>query len=45
MLEVVAIALVAAGAALAGRWWLGRVDSLGRKVPLPLSAWVAQYPA
>src|SRR4051794_37554002 len=40
MLELIAIALVAAGAVIAVRWWFGRVDSIGRKVSLPWSAWM-----
>src|SRR3954470_22974889 len=40
MLELIAIALVAAGGVVAVRWWFGRVDSIGRKVALPWSAWM-----
>jgi len=40
VLELIAIALVAAGAVIAVRWWFGRVDSIGRKVALPWSAWM-----
>jgi hypothetical protein len=40
MLEILAIVLLAAGAVIAGHWWLHRVDSIGRKVALPWSAWM-----
>jgi hypothetical protein len=40
VLELLAIALLAAGAVVAGRWWLHRVDAIGRKVALPWSAWM-----
>lgn len=40
MLEFLAIVLVAAGAVIGVRWWRGRVDSIGRPVSLPWSAWI-----
>ncbi|MDX6223268.1 MAG: hypothetical protein QOD91_2322 [Frankiales bacterium] len=40
VLELVAITLLVAGAVIAGRWWLHRVDAIGRKVALPWSAWM-----
>ncbi len=40
MLKFIAIGLLLGGAVIAVRWWLNRVDSLGRKVPLPWSAWM-----
>ncbi len=40
MLKLLAIGLFLAGAVIAGRWWLSRVDAIGRKVALPWSAWM-----
>jgi hypothetical protein len=40
VLELLSLALLAAGAVIAGRWSLCRVDSIGRKVALPWSAWM-----
>jgi hypothetical protein len=40
MLEIIAIALLVGGVAVAVRWSLNRVDSIGRKVALPWSAWM-----
>lgn len=40
MLELLAIGLLVAGAVIAGRWSLNRVDAIGRKIPLPWSAWM-----
>jgi hypothetical protein len=40
VLELLAIALLVAGAVIAGRWSLYRVDAIGRKIPLPWSAWM-----
>ena len=40
MLKLVAIALLLGGFVMLGRWWLNRVDSIGRKVALPWSAWM-----
>jgi hypothetical protein len=40
MLTLVAIALLLGGFVMFGRWWLNRVDGIGRKVALPWSAWM-----
>jgi hypothetical protein len=40
VLELVSITLLVAGAVIAGRWSLRRVDAIGRKIPLPWSAWM-----
>jgi hypothetical protein len=40
MLELIACALIAAGAVIAARWWFNRVDAIGRTVSLPWSAWI-----
>ena len=40
MLELLAIVLLTSGAAIAGRWSLHRVDAIGRRIPLPWSAWM-----
>ncbi|BEP15704.1 hypothetical protein acdb102_40150 [Acidothermaceae bacterium B102] len=40
MLALIAVALLLGGLAVLGRWWLHRVDAIGRKVALPWSAWM-----
>jgi hypothetical protein len=40
VLKLVAILLLVSGVVVAGRWWVSRVDSIGRKVPMPWSAWM-----
>jgi hypothetical protein len=40
VLKLLSIVLLVAGAVIAGRWSLRRVDAIGRKIPLPWSAWM-----
>jgi hypothetical protein len=40
VLKLIAGVLLLGGFVMLGRWWLNRVDSIGRKVALPWSAWM-----
>lgn len=40
VLKLIAGALLLGGFVMLGRWWLNRVDAIGRKVALPWSAWM-----